>query len=173
MDNKIIKNIIYLLTISFIFSLSACVTRYKPLERIYPLSGNCKDYILFSDSLTKQRDLGFSKRATINISGFSVGSKANKEELYREYKPVIEIIYANYLLSVSAVKVFAKVQCERDMEKNWPLLAQGLYKQVSDEIRTCRKNNNSDEYMEQCLILIMQGKSFNDSYWPPGSDEDE
>ena len=143
------------------------------MTQIYPLSGKCEDYILFSDSLTKQRDLGFSKRATINLAGFSVGSKANKEILYREYKPIIETIYANYLLSVSAVIVFAKVQCERDMEKNWPLLALGQYKQVASVIRACRKDNNSDEYMEKCLILAMQGKRFKDFDRPPKSDEDE
>ncbi len=148
-------------------NLSACVSRYKPLKTIKPLSGLCEDYILFSVSLTKQRDHGFSKRATINISGFSVGSEANKELLYQLYKPVIETIYANFLLSVSAVKVFAKVQCEHNMEQNWPLLVNGLYKQAANVIRTCRYHNELDENMEKCLILSMQGKSFREPPGPP------
>jgi len=172
LNRRIIKNSIFLLLLSLFLSLSSCVTRYTPLERIRPLSGKCKDYILFSDSLTKQRDQGFTKRATINISGYAVGSKANKELLYQMYKPIIETIFADYLLSVSAIKIFAKVQCEHDMEKNWPLLAQGQYKQAASVIRTCRKKTNDDENMEKCLIFSMQGKSFTESVWPPETDSD-
>jgi len=165
---RIIKDSIIILTLSLI--LTSCVSRYTPLERIRPLSGTCKDYILFSDSLTKQRDQGFTKRATINISGYAVGSKANKELLYNVYKPIIETIFADYLLSISAVKIFAKVQCEHDMEKNWPLLAQEHYRQVAKVIRTCRKQNIEDDNMEKCLILSMQGKTFKEPVWPPDSD---
>ncbi len=165
--NGIIKPIAYFFVLSMIISMQACVSRYKPLKTIRPLSGDCEDYILFSDSLTKQRDQGFSKRATINISGFSVGSQTNKELLYKEYKPIIETIYANYLLSVSAVKVFAKVQCEHDMEKNWDILAKGQYKQAADVIRACRRHNETDENMEKCLISSMQGKSFKQPLEPP------
>ena len=75
-----------------LISIQACVSRYKPLKKVRPLSGSCEDYVLFSDSLTKQRDQGFSKRATINISGFSVGSEANKQLLYQEY-PTEESAY--------------------------------------------------------------------------------
>jgi len=167
LKNGIIKSTAFLLALTIIISLSACVSRYKPLKKIRPLSGDCEDYILFSDSLTKQRDQGFSKRATINISGFSVGSEANKELLYQRYKPIIEMIYANYLLSVSAVKIFAKVQCEHDMARNWELLAKEKYKQASDIIRSCRKYNEADENMEKCLILSMQGKSFKEPLAPP------
>ncbi len=122
---------------------------------------------MFSVSLTKQRDQGFSKRATINISGFSVGSDANKKLLYQQYKPIIETIYANYLLSVNAVKIFAKVQCEHDLEKNWDLLANEQYKKVADVIRACRRYNELDEIVEKCLILSMQGKNFNEPLEPP------
>jgi len=167
LKDKVLKSAVYFLALSFILSLSACVSRYTPLERIRPLSGQCEDYILFSDSLTKQRDQGFSKRATINISGFSVGGVQNKELLYKTYKPIIETIYANYLLSVSAVKIFAKVQCEHDLEKNWDLLAQEKYKEVADVIRACRRYNEEDDNVEKCLILSMQGKSYKEPLGPP------
>jgi len=167
-NRTIIKNSIFILAVSLI--LTSCVSRYTPLERIRPLSGTCKDYILFSVSLTKQRDQGFTKRATINISGYAVGSKANKELLYDVYKPIIETIFADYLLSVSAIKIFAKVQCEHDMQKNWPLLAQEHYKQVANVIRICRKQNIENDNMEKCLIFSMQGKTFKEPLWPPDSD---
>ena len=143
------------------------------MKKIRPLSGECEDYILFSDSLTKQRDQGFSKRATINIAGFSVGSVENKELLYKAYKPIIETIYANYLVSVSAVKVFAKVQCEHDLEKNWELLASEKYKEVANIIRFCRRHNESDENMEKCLIFSMQGKTFKEPLGSPEFNEYE
>ena len=167
MKDSLFKCVIYFLTLSILLSLSACVSRYKPLKKIRPLSGECEDYILFSDSLTKQRDQGFSKRATINIAGFSVGGEQNKELLYKEYKPIIETIYENYLLSVSAVKIFAKVQCEHDLEKNWDLLANEHYKEVADVIRACRRHNETDENVEKCLILSMQGKSYKEPLGPP------
>lgn len=160
MINRLLKYTTFLLALCLIIITSACVSRYTPLERIRPLSGTCEDYILFSDSLTKTRDHGFSRQATISIAGYSVGSNAKKELLYQQYKPIIETIYANYLLSVSAVMVFAKVQCEHDMEKNWPLLAGGYYKQAADVIRECRRNNTIDENMEKCLVLSMQGKTY-------------
>ena len=156
-----ISIVYYLLMSVVLISQLACVSRYTPLKKIRPLSGSCEDYIRFSDSLTKQREQGLSKRATINIAGFSVGSEENKKLLYELYKPIIEIIYANFLVSVDSVKVFAGVQCEHQLDKSWVLLATGQYRAVAKIIRFCRKDNHSDEFMALCILDAAKGRSEN------------
>jgi len=153
---RITSKLYYLILFILIVSLVACVSRIRPLKKIRPLSGLCEDYILFSDSLTKQRDLGFSKRATISLAGFSVANEANRAVLLETYKPIIEIIYADFFLSVDAVTVFAKVQCENKLNKNWELLANRRYKDVAKTVRFCRIDNHSNVYMERCILKAVK-----------------
>lgn len=135
-----------------LFGSGSCVSRYEPLPEIKPLSGTCRDYVLFSTSLVKQRDHGLSKRAAISIAGFALGSEQKKHIMYERYKPVIETIYADFLLPQKAVEVFAKVQCEHQLDKNWRLLINEQYAEAARTIRFCRQDNFLDSLMEKCLL---------------------
>ena len=110
--------------------MTGCVSRYPPLKHVKPLSGKCEDYAEFAVAIIKQRDQGFSKRATINIASFSAGSQVNRELLYAEYKPIFEIVYADYQISTPAIRATGRVICDNQLTKTWPLLINEDFKQV-------------------------------------------
>lgn len=148
-------------------SLSGCVSRYPPLDPVRPLSGDCNDYAQFSVSIIKQRDQGFSKRATINIAGFSVGDQANRDLLYAEYKPIFEIVYADYMIKSSGIRAAGRVFCEHQLRKSWLPLVTERYKVAAEIIRLCQNANDAESDMELCILARAKGKPSPELEKPP------
>jgi len=147
--------------------LTSCVSKYPPLKHIEPLSGKCEDYADFSVAIIKQRDQGFSKRATVNIASFSAGSQVNRELLYATYKPIFEIIYADYLIKAPAIKATGRVICKYQLTKTWPLLASEEYKLVAEIVRLCQDANFAEVDMGECILARARGKPDPELEKPP------
>jgi hypothetical protein len=150
-----------------LISLSGCVSRYTPLKHVKPLSGKCDDYAEFSVAIIKQRDQGFTKRATINIASFSVGNSVNRDMLYRKYKPIFEIVYADYQIRTPAIRATGRVLCDHQLTKSWSLLINENYKQVAEIVRLCQDANFAEVDMSRCILARAQGKPDPDLEKPP------
>lgn len=148
-------------------SISGCVSRYRPLDLVRPLSGDCNDYAQFSVSIIKQRDQGFSKRATVNIAGFSVGDEEKRKLLYAEYKPIFEIVYADYMIEAPGIRAAGRVFCEHELKKSWLPLVTEHYKTAADIIRLCQDANDAESDMELCILARAKGKPDPELEKPP------
>jgi hypothetical protein len=159
--------IVFICLLVSLVSLSACVSRYQPLDRIRPLSGSCDDYAKFSVSIIKQRDQGFSKRASINIAAFSVGSEENRELLYTEYKPIFEIVYADYQIRPVGIRAAGRVLCDHQLTLSWLPLLNENYKNVAEVVRLCQDANDAEVDMAQCILARARGKPDPELEKPP------
>ena len=148
-------------------SMAGCVSRYTPLEHVRPLSGSCDDFAQFSVSIIKQRDQGFSKRATINIAGFSVGNEKSRELLYVEYKPIFEIVHADYMIRPQGIRAAGRVLCEHQLTKSWLPLVNEQYKAVAEVVRMCQNANDAEVDMQLCILARAQGKPDPELEKPP------
>jgi len=144
-----------------------CVARFPPLKHVRPLSGNCDDYAQFSVSIIKQRDQGFSKRATINIAGFSVGNEENRKLLFAEYKPIFEIVYADYQIRSSGIRAAGRVFCEHKLTTSWLPLVNENYKDAAEIVRLCQGANDAEVDMALCILARARGKPDPELEKPP------
>lgn len=136
---------------------TACVSRYTPLKPLHPLSGLCEDYAEFSVVLLKQRDQGFSKQASMNIAIYSTGGEQNRAAMTRLYRPVLEILYAEFLLNSTATWASAKLFCEQKLLQSWSPLVNGHYQQAAAVIFACQRHATSETEIETCLQQAIQG----------------
>jgi len=151
----------------WIICLSGCVSRYVPLDLVRPLSGDCDDYAQFSVSIIKQRDLGFSKRATISIAAFSVGDEAKSDLLYAKYKPIFEIVYADYQINDLGIRAAGKIFCAHQLTKSWLPLVNEEYQIVADVVRLCQYANAAEIDMQNCILARALGKPDPELERPP------
>ena len=148
-------------------SLTACVSEYPPLKQIHPLSGSCDDYAEFSVSIIKQRDQGFTKRATISITEYSVGNEHNRQLLYNTYKPIFEIVYADYQIRTTAIRAAGRVFCRHQLANSWSPLVKEQYKKVAAVIRHCQNTNDAEVDMAECILASSKEKPATDLEKPP------
>ena len=134
---------------------------------MHPLSGDCDDYAQFSVAIMKQRDQGFSKRATINIAAFSVGSEANRKLLFTKYKSIFEIIYADYQIKASGIRAAGKVFCEHNLTSSWAPLVNENYNDAAEVVRLCERANDAEVDMALCILARAQGKPDPELEKPP------
>lgn len=151
----------------WMISLAGCVSRYTPLELVRPLSGDCDDYAKFSVSIIKQRDQGFSKRATINIAAFSVGSEENRALLYAKYKPIFEIVYADYQINHVGIRAAGRIFCSHQLTKSWLPLVNEEYKKVAEVVHLCQYANAAEVDMQNCILARALGKPDPELERPP------
>ena len=148
--------------------LPACVSRYDRVDDVHPLSSECKDYAAFSKALAKQRDNGFSKRATMSMAGDSVGNMQDREILQQRYQTISDIVFAERLIDPDTAKVMGKIICEQKQQATWHELQDDDIPAVTAMIRTCRQNNITLVEVEACIIDRMQAYWRNDLIIPPG-----
>ncbi|MGD8926394.1 MAG: hypothetical protein PVG20_06075 [Thioalkalispiraceae bacterium] len=118
-------------------------------------------------SIIKQRDQGFTKRATISITEYSVGNEHNRELLYKEYKPIFEIVYADYQIKTAGIRAAGRVFCDHQLMKSWSPLVNEQYKKVAAVIRHCQNNNDAEVDMAECILASSQAKPDPDLEKPP------
>ena len=148
--------LIILITIS---GLSACVSRYDPVEKVNPLSGDCQDYAAFSRALAVQRDNGFTKRATMNIAAYSIAGERHREILYTQYKVMLDLIFADRFVEPDSIKVMGNVVCEQRQRGEWKEPQDHDLPALGGFIKTCRNENLSIPEMETCIVTQL------DHYW--------
>jgi len=110
-------------------------------------------------AILKQRDQGFTKRATVSIAGFSVGSEENRKTLYKEYKPMIEVIFADYLIKTMSARATGRTVCKHKLAQSWDLLINEQYKEVAGIVRVCQRDNDAEVDIEECLLTQVKGGS--------------
>lgn len=134
-----------------------CVSKYPPLKPVQPLSGNCEDYADFSLAILKQRDQGFTKRAATSIAGFAVNGESKRRYLYQLYKPVIEIVFADYQVKDKGIHAAGKILCEHKLTESWPLLINQQYSDAAKIVVSCQNSNYSEVDIENCLLTMIKG----------------
>lgn len=165
---KLIQGKLGIVLLLGLFVTAGCVARYPPLDHVHPLSKSCNDYARFAVSIIKQREQGFSKRATVNIAGFSVGnSEEQRAMLYARYKPIFEIIYADYHIYEEGIRAAGLAICEQQLTKNWSLLVEEDYKAAADVIHLCQDANASEVDMKNCILARASGKPDPELERPP------
>lgn len=167
MDNTLGQAKQILIILLSLACLTSCVSRYMPLKHVRPLSGECHDYAQFSVSIIKQRDQGFSKRATINIASFSVGSEENRALLYEKYKPIFEIVYADYQIKSEGIQAAGEVICSHQLTGLWAPLVNEDYKAAAKVVRLCQSANFAEVDMRNCILARALGKPDPELEQPP------
>ena len=164
--------VVRILKLSILLALlSACVSRYDPVDDVHPLSDECKDYAAFSRALAKQRDNGFTKRATMSMAGYSAGNEQDRQRLYARYQTVADILFADRLIDPDSAKVLGKVICEQKQANTWRPLKSGEIPQVAAMVRTCRADNITLVEMESCLLDSLKSDWHPDLATPPMLDD--
>ena len=137
--------------------MSGCVGRYRPLNHIYPLSGKCSDYERFSEAILKHREQGFTKRATTNFAVLYVDGEKKREQLLEKYRPIVEIIYTEYLIDAEGIRATARTICEHQLRSTWPALANEDYKTVADVAYQCQLVNQAETDIRDCILARARG----------------
>lgn len=156
----------YVLTLLAV--LTACVSRYDRVDDVHPLSSECKDYAAFSKALAKQRDNGFTRRATMSMAGYSVGSQQNRETLHRRYQTIADMVFEDYMIDPDSAKVMGKIICEQTQAGIWREPADDDISEMSGILRLCRTQSYTLVETEQCMTERMQQYWQRDLTTPPG-----
>lgn len=159
--------------IGILFSLAiltACVSRYDRVDDVHPLSSECKDYAAFSKALAKQRDNGFTRRATMSMAGYSVGNKQNRETLYERYQTITDMIFEDYMIDPDSAKVMGKIICEQRQAGTWQIPVDADIPEMASRLRYCRAYNAALVDVEQCMVSRLQQYWQRDLAMPPGLD---
>jgi hypothetical protein len=151
--------------------LPACVSRYDRVDDVYPLSDECKDYSAFSRALAKQRDNGFTKRATMSMAGYSVANAEDRKVLYERYQTVADILFEDLLIDPDSAKVIGKVICEQKQQHTWQPIKSNDIPEVAAMVRSCRKVNITLVEMETCIVDRLNNYWRPDLATPPMLDE--
>ena len=151
--------------------LPACVSRYDRVDDVHPLSDECKDFSAFSRALAKQRDNGFTKRATMSMAGYSAGNAQDRKILFERYQTVADILFEDHLIDPDSAKVIGKVICEQKQRQTWQPLKSDDIPQVAAMVRSCRKANITLVEMEDCLVANLKDYWHDDLATPPMFDE--
>lgn len=139
--------------------LSACVSRYDPVPKIDPLSGECEDFAGFSRALAVQRDNGFTKKATMNIAAYSIASERHREILYQRYSMMLDLIYADRFVDPDSIRIMGSVVCEQQQRGRWREPQERDLPALAGFIKLCRKNTLSIPETEHCLVMNIE------QYW--------
>lgn len=154
---QISRHLIIYILIFFLVGTSGCVSRYTPLKKINPLSGDCEDYAEFSVAILRQRDQGFTKRATISITGYSVGDEDVRKVLYHRYQPMFGILFADYLINDMTARAAGRTICRHQLAESWSLLINQDYHNAAEIVRDCQKANFSEVDIGKCLLTQIKG----------------
>jgi hypothetical protein len=147
--------------------LSACVSRYDRVDDVHPLSDECKDYAAFSKAIAKQRDNGFTKRATMSMFSASSGNRHDSDIIYERYQTITDIAYEDLLINPESIKVMGKIICEQRQAGSWHPLQPDDIQPVTVMIRSCRKTSLNPTEMEACIIANLQAYWGKDLTAPP------
>jgi hypothetical protein len=147
--------------------LSACVSRYDRVDDVHPLSDECKDYAAFSKAIAKQRDNGFTKRATMSMFSASVGNRHDSDIIYERYQTITDIAYEDLLINPDSIKVMGKIICEQRQAGTWHPLQPDDIRPVTVMLRACRKTSLTPVEMEDCIIAYLQVYWTKDLSAPP------
>jgi hypothetical protein len=137
--------------------MAGCVSRYRPLNHIHPLSGKCDDFERFSEAILKHRDQGFTKRATTNFTVLYVDNEKKRQQLLEKYRPIIEIVYAEYLINAAGIRATARATCEHQLLTAWPALANEDYRSVADTAYQCQLANLAETDIRRCVLARARG----------------
>jgi len=158
---------IYAVLLLALFGMSACVSRYDPVEKIDPMSDDCKDFAGFSRALAIQRDNGFTKRANMSIAAQSVATEPQRKILYQRYRIMLDLAYADRMVAPDAIKLMGRIVCEQRRSGQWHEPQEKDLPKIANIIQTCGRQNITEPEKERCIVSELEQFWDTDLARPP------